>query len=441
MRLVHLGLGNFFRAHQAWYTAHAPDAGDWGYAAFSGRGSALPEQLAAQEGLYTLVTRAADGDRFERVASLSRAHAAREHDAWLGYFAAPELSIVTTTVTEAGYLRRADGSLDTENQQLQADLATLRADPRALVGTAPARLVAGFAARRRADGAPLALVPCDNMVSNGAAVLRVVHELAGLVDPHLADWISASVSVVTTAVDRITPRTEPDDIGAVLAATGVRDACPVVTEPFAEWVLCGRVPAGLPEWEAAGATFTTDVTPYVHRKLWLLNGAHSLLAYAGSIRGHQTVAEAIGDDECRAWVEQWWDEAARHLTQPQEEVDAYRRALLDRFANPRIRHRLAQIAADGSQKLPIRVLPVLQAEREDGRIPPGAVRILAAWICHLRGSGVPVSDVRAAPVVALAAGPLPGAVRRVLGDLDPESGGDERLVGAVVREVGELCPS
>ncbi len=438
VRLLHLGLGSFFRAHQAWYTDQAADGGDWGYAAFGGRGNALAAQLTAQDGLYTLVTRAGDGDRFQVVESLVRAHGAADHQAWLGYFASSDVTAVTVTVTEAGYLRRPDGSLDLEGPQAQADLGQLREDRTAVVRTPPGRLVAGLAARQRADGGPIALIPCDNLAGNGAVARRVVLEMAGELDPALAQWIAASVSVVTTAVDRITPRGGPEDADVVLAATGLRDACPVVTEPFGEWVLSGDFPSGRPAWESAGASFTDDVTPYEHRKLWLLNGAHSLLAYAGSIRGHTTVAAAIDDDMCRAWVAQWWDEAAPHLGQPADDVAAYRAALLDRFANGRIRHLLSQIAADGSQKLPIRIAPVLRRERAAGRTPEGATRVLAAWICHLRGNGVPVSDVRAAEVVALAEGPLATAVPRVLNDLDATLAADPDVVSVVMGQVQQL---
>ena len=137
-------------------------------------------------------------------------------------------------------------------------------------------------------------------------------------------------------------------------------------------------------------------------------------------------------------AEEWWAEASGHLSLPADEVAAYRAALLERFANPRMRHLLAQIAADGSQKLPVRILPVLRAEREAGRIPPGAVRVLAAWVCHLRGAGAPVDDARAADVVPLAEGPLPEAVRRVLDALDPAFGADDDVRAAVVASAQDL---
>ena len=427
VRLVHLGLGNFFRAHQAWYTDRAGDG--WGIAAFSGRSAALADTLSAQDGLYTLVTRAGDGDRFDVISSLARAYPAARHDAWLAALASPDVRGVTITVTEAGYLRGADGGLDRDHAEVRADADALRAHPSAVVRTAPARLLAGLAARRRADAGPLTLIPCDNLPENGAVVARVVADLADLVEPGLRDWLETSVTTVTTMVDRITPRTTPEDVVP-------NDPCPVVTEPFSEWVLSGRFAGGRPRWEDAGATFTDDIAPFEERKLWLLNGGHSLLAYAGSARGHETVADSMADKTCRAWLEAWWTEASRHLTLPAEDLARYRQALLERFANPRMRHRLAQIAADGSQKLPIRILPVLRAERSTGRMPEGAVRVLTAWICHLRGAGVPVADPRADELVALAAGPLPQAVRRILEDLDPALAGDDELVAGVLERAG-----
>ena len=436
IRLAHLGLGNFFRAHQAVYTA--ADAG-WGYAAFSGRSAGLAGRLDAQGGCYTLVTRGDGGDRFDVIGSVVRAHAAADHAAWLGYLRDPQVGAVTLTVTEAAYLRSADGGLD--RAAVAEDIAVLRADHIAPVHSVPARLVAGLAARHAAGAGPIAIVPCDNLPDNGRAARRVVLELAAEVSAELAEQLAASTSFVTTMVDRITPRPTDADVQAVLAATGWRDECPVVTEPFTEWVLAGEFPAGRPGWDTAGATFTDDVGPFEQRKLWLLNGAHSLLAYAGSIRGHQTVAGAIADPACRGWVEQWWDEAAPYLAQPQPQVAAYRAALLERFGNRAIAHRLEQIAADGSQKLPIRVLPVLARERAAGRVPHGATRILAAWITHLRGLGAPVTDAAAPRVVDAAAGPLPAAVAAVLEYLQPGLAADGDLVAAVLAQAAGFEPN
>jgi fructuronate reductase len=158
----------------------------------------------------------------------------------------------------------------------------------------------------------------------------------------------------------------------------------------------------------------------------LLNGGHSLLAYAGSARGHSTIADAVADPVCRGWLDQWWDEAVRHIPLPAAELSAYRAALLSRFANPRIRHTLAQIAADGSQKIPIRVLPVLRGELSAGRPATGAVRVLAAWIAHLRGVGAPVSDAGAGPFQERASSP-----KAVLELLAPDLAADPALVAAL----------
>jgi fructuronate reductase len=174
---------------------------------------------------------------------------------------------------------------------------------------------------------------------------------------------------------------------------------------------------------------TDEVTPFEERKLWLLNGAHSLMAYTGPPRGVTTVAEAVADDRCRALVEGWWDTCAPHLSLPGGDVAAYRAALLERFGNPRIRHLLAQIATDGSQKLPARFLPVLRAERAAGRLPEPVVAVLAAWVGHLRDGGTPVQDVRADELRALAVGADP--VPHVLATLDPALPDDVELVTAV----------
>ncbi|WP_200823737.1 mannitol dehydrogenase family protein [Nonomuraea solani] len=425
VRILHLGLGGFFRAHQAWYTDHAPDAAGWGIAAFTGRSTRIAARLAAQDGLYTLVTRGRDGDAYEVIGSVSAVHPGGEHGAWLAYWRRPELAVVTLTVTEAGYTRGPGGGLDLGLPEVAADLAALRADPEAPVGTAAARLVAGLAARRRAGGGPVAIVSCDNLPGNGEVTARVVEELAE------AAGLRGEAAYVTTMVDRITPYPEEEDVRVVAGATGWADAAPVVTEPFAEWVLSGDFPAGRPEWDAR---FAADATPYEERKLWLLNGGHSLLAYAASLRGHVTVAEAVADPVCRGWLAEWWAEASRHLEFPEHELAAYREALLERFANPRIRHTLAKIAEDGSQKVPVRILPALRAERAQGRMPGGVVRALAAWLLHLRGGGVPVRDA-AAPV---AGGSLTEAARAVLAWLEPGPAEDAALVEAIVREAGEL---
>lgn len=438
VRLAHLGLGNFFRAHQASYTDRAPDAAEWGIAAFTGRSRGLAEQMTQQDGLYTLVEQTADGNRCSVVSSVVQASAGTDVSGWVHLLAHESTAVVTLTVTEAAYLRTETGDADLARPELAADLEALRRHDFDAVHTVPGRLVAGLAARYDAGGAPLAVLPCDNLLHNGSAVRRVLLTVAEQVDADLSQWLRTSVSFVDSVVDRITPRATDADREAVRAATGLVDACPVVTEPFSEWVLGGDFPRGRPGWEHAGAQLTGDVTPFEQRKLWMLNGAHSQLAYAGSVLGHATVAETMADDRCVEWVRRWWSETAPHLDLPEDSLRTYGADLLARFANPGIRHLLSQIASDGSQKLAVRVLPVIRSERKAGRVPLSGARTLAAWTLHLRGLGAPVEDPRAAELSGLAAGRLRDAVPRVLGSLDVDLPDDADVVGAVLDQAEEL---
>ncbi|RRO17092.1 mannitol dehydrogenase family protein [Saccharopolyspora rhizosphaerae] len=396
---MHLGLGSFHRSHQAWYTECDPE---WGIAAHTFRNTALPRALTEQQGAYTLLLPGEEA-KAEVVGSISRAHAGAEQERWLADLASPDVAVVTTTVTEAGYAAPVPGQ-----------------------DSAMQRLVTGLRERYRAGGAPLTLVPCDNLPGNGG-VLRDVLRTAARDEHRFAEWLDEHVTVVSTVVDRITPAPTSADRATALAATGLRDEVPVVTEPFAEWVLAGEFPAGRPRWEQRGARFVDDVDVHQKRKLWFLNGAHTLLAHAGLARGRRTIREAVDDDVLLATVQQWWDVAAQHIAIEPGELAEYRRRLLERFAAPGIEHRLAQIACDGSQKIPARLLPVLRAERAAGRVPEPAVTVLAAWQSHLRHDDV--RDPRAAELVELARSR--GPTRRLLLALDQELGADDELVAAV----------
>jgi len=435
VRIVHLGEGNFHRAHQAWYTAHAPDADQWGIAGFTGRRPDLADALAPQDGLYTLITRGAEGDTFELIGSVSAVHPAADHEAYLDYLSAPQTALVTITVTEAAYIRNAYGRLDVDRDVIIADLQALGSDPRRVVSSLPARLVAGLMARRNANSGAIAILSCDNLPENGAVTQTVVNDLAALVDESLPEWIERYVDFATSMVDRITPATTDEDRRIVREHNGYVDASPVPTEPFSEWVVSGRFPAGRPRWEDAGAQVVEDVEPFEQRKLWLLNGSHSMLAYAGSVRGHQTIDQAIADPACREWVNLFWDEASRHLPFPPVEVADYRAALLTRFSNPHMRDQLARIAADGSTKLVVRTIPAVRAERAAGRIPIGCATTLAAWVLHLRGAGAPVKDPGAAAALQAAnSGDLPTAVPEVLETLESGLGKDGDLVRVVLAQ-------
>lgn len=441
VRVVHLGLGNFFRAHQAWYTHRAnaglPPEEQWGIAAFTGRSSAVAEQLSEQEGLYTLLVDGADGATPEVVESLVDARPGSDLAAWHRYLADPRVTVVTTTVTEAGYRRARGGGLDLSDPEVRHDLEVWRAGGRDDLVTAPVRIASGLAGRRDAGAGSLAVVPCDNLPGNGAVAREVVTAAAEQLDPALAGWVQDNVSFVTTAVDRITPRPTEEDRVRVRALTGVEDPAVVVTEPFTEWDLAGEFPAGRPAWERAGAVLTDDVRPYEARKLWLLNGAHSLLAYAGSIRGHETVADAMADPTLAGWVRQWWEVAVPHLSLPEQDLCDYTAALVERFANRSIRHLLAQIAADGTQKIPVRIVPALQAAQAAGEPVDGALRAVAAWVLHARGAGAPLTDTAADDARTLVEGDLATAMSRVLVHWEV----DTSLTDRAVQLAEEITPA
>lgn len=403
VRIVHLGLGAFHRAHQAWYTRHASDGAQWGIAAFTGRRPDAAAALSAQDGLFTLIERGAEGDSFELIDSIVEAHDGADLPALERLVAAPATALVTLTITEAAYNLAPDGTLDLENHAVKSDIAALQARFAAggmLDGGSPAdcrtaagRLVQALAARRAAGTGPIAVVSCDNLSHNAEAARAAVGGLAAAAAPELGEWVAANVSFVGTSIDRITPRTTDAELDLVAAQCGYSDTSPVVTEPFSDWVLCGDFPAGCPDWASAGAVFVDEIEHYENRKLWLLNGAHSLMAYAGQLRGHLTVAQALADPVCAAWVEAFWDEAEANLPVEGLNIPAYRAALRERFSNSRIAHHLAQIAQDGSNKLRMRAVPVYKAERAAGRSGDGALRMIAAWLGFVKASHAAGSTV------------------------------------------------
>lgn len=365
VRVAHLGLGAFHRSHQAWFTQAANDAGgEWGIAAFTGRRPDAARVLAAQDAVYTLVTRGPSEDGSRPIEALSRVHDGSDDRTWLATLADPDVGVLTLTVTEAGYGPGAP---------------------------APGRVRAGLEARFRAGAGGLAVVSCDNLAANGRMLRDAVRaagastsDAGSASNSDLDEWIRSEVSFVSTMVDRITPATTPADVAAVRRLAGWDDAAPVIAEPFAEWVLAGEFPAGRPAWEAGGARFVDDVEPYERRKLWLLNAGHSLLAYRGLLRGRATIAEAVADPGLREHLEQLWGEQRADLPFDDDEVDAALAALRDRFANSRIEHRLAQVAMDGSQKLVPRIVDPLRVRAASGRAPGQAqLGVLAAWALHL----------------------------------------------------------
>ena len=442
IRIVHLGLGAFHRSHEAWYTQHSGDWADWGIAAFTGRRPDAADVLAEQDGLYTLIERSGHGDSFEVIGSIVEAVDGADVGRLCELVSAQETSIVSLTITEAAYGLASDGSFDAGSPGVAEDLATLNtagADAGAGSAGAPTtplgRLVLALAARKDAGAGPLAVVSCDNLSRNGEVARRAVLGMAEAWDAATTAWIGQNVSFVSTSVDRITPRTTAADVAEVEASCGYRDDSPVVAEPFTDWVLSGEFPAGRPRWEDAGAVVVDDIEPYENRKLWLLNGAHSLLAYAGQLRGHSTVSMALEDSLCREAVELFWDEAATHLHGDDLHVPEYREALRERFGNVRIAHHLSQIAADGTTKLRMRAVPVLEAERAQGRSGAACALMLAAWVDYLAQESEPqdplASAIRTANGLA-----GPDRVAALLNLISPQLAHDPEIVSLVAARCG-----
>jgi fructuronate reductase len=366
VRIVHIGIGNFSRAHQAWYTMVTDGAREWGISAFTGRRAGAAEALGPQQGLYTLIERGTAADSLSVIEVVSEVRPGTDLVGFNAAVAAAQTAIVTLTITEAGYRPAAA-------ERAAAGAGTVAPSP-------PQRLAAALVERALRHAGPLAVVSCDNLHANGSVLRERVLSEAERLDPDAAGWIRREISFVSTSVDRITPRTADADRELVVRELGLVDVAPVVTEPFSDWILSGEFPAGRPQWELAGARFVADIDPWELRKLWILNGAHSLLAFLGLLRGYETVADAIGDPELVRWMEEFWDLAARHLPGAAElDLDNYRLQTHARFANARMDYRLAQIAGDGRDKLRQRVVPVIEAALDAGEDATPALRVVWAW--------------------------------------------------------------
>lgn len=419
-RIVHMGLGAFHRAHQAWYTSSVDREQKWGIVAFTGRSPEAAEKLAVQDGLYTLITRDSNGDSYQIIDSIVRAEDGKNTDAFVEAITNSKTAIVTLTITEAGYGMDAAGHVDANNP------------PAALH-----RLAVALETRRRANGLGIAIVSCDNMPSNGALLKIAMSDLFASFGADSVDWLNEKVSFVSTSIDRITPKTTDADLETVQKATGWQDNSPVVTEPFSDWVLEGNFPLGRPQWERAGAKFVDDIEAFENRKLWLLNGSHSLMAYLGQLRGHETVAQAIADKFCLEQVNSFWDEAANHLTEEGLDIPKYRAALLERYANERIAHRLAQIAIDGATKLRVRIAPVAKAEIASGRTAEACATAFAGWVAFVL-KNEKVQDSQSEEIARALNGSKPGVEQRLVSVVDLQLANDLNFMELVIEKMAAI---
>jgi fructuronate reductase len=381
--IVHLGLGNFHRAHQAVYTAAAlaEEDGPWGVIGVAHRSRAVVSAMAEQDLLYSVVEISPGATEVVVPGVHSEVLvAADDPRAVVGRIAAPSTRIVTLTVTENGYgYSPVTRGLDLDAPSVRRDLA-VPDEPRTAIGL----IVAGLRARAESHGTPISIVSCDNLTGNGDLTRRLVHEFAA----HLPDgdgllqWLGSNATFPSTMVDRMVPATGPAHRALAARRLGLDDRVPVPAEPFSMWVLEDAFAAGRPRWAAGGAIFTSDVAAHEVLKLRLLNGTHSLIACLGLLAGRETISDAV--------AEPFIESAARAVmtreylptldVPPEIEIADHLERLFERFGNPALRHRASQVASDGSLKLPQRLVRPALDHLAAGRVPHHLALTVAAYL-------------------------------------------------------------
>jgi fructuronate reductase len=380
VRLVHLGIGAFHRAHQAAYTERC---GDWGICGVTERSANVLRQLGPQDGLYTLTERANSAASVSVVGAVREIiNAGDDPLAVVARIADPDVRVVTVTVSEKGYrYDPSSGLLQADDPEITADLAGR--PPRTVVG----QIAIGIAARAASGGPPLTVVCCDNIPANGRLLSRLVRDFLdrGNYPSSSLDWLAGNLAFPSTMVDRIVPATTVADKEWVAAEIGLEDQGAVVTEPFTQWVIEDSFTGGRPAWELAGAVIAEEVGPYERLKLRMLNGTHSALAYLGGLAGYQTIAEAVADLDLALYARRLMSEDIAPSLAPPQGIDLaqYQDSVLERFANTALRHTVRQVSTDGSKKMPLRVLGTIRDRRAVGAEPLLAALAIAAWIWHV----------------------------------------------------------
>jgi fructuronate reductase len=404
--IVHLGIGAFHRAHMAVYVDDLlADNPDWAIIGASLRRPDTKDALEPQDGLYTVAVRDAAGTHPRVIGSiLGVLDANTQREELLDLMAGPQIRIVSLTVTEKGYCHDpATGELDQRHPDVVHDLANPTAPK-----SAPGMLVEALARRKAAGVAPFAVMSCDNLPSNGATVKRIVTKFASLRDAALGDWVG-KVAFPGTMVDRIVPSTTDADRETVAGLIGAEDAWPIMTEPFTQWVIEDHFPDGRPPFEKVGAQLVEDVEPFERMKLRMLNGSHSTMAYLGYLSGYEYISDVMGDADFVKLVHGLMtEEAMPTLDMPGVDLGAYRDQLLDRFRNPALKHRTWQIAMDGSQKLPQRLLGTIRERLKAGQPFERLGLGVAAWMRYVvgideKGESIDVRDPLAMRMMAIAA--------------------------------------
>lgn len=364
MGVVHLGIGAFHRAHQAAVLDELLEKDPrWAVRAASLRSPAVRDTLRPQDGLYSLVVRDGARETVRVIGAVRDVLVAPENpEALIEALAAEETHIVTLTITEKGY--RPDPAETALDKPI----------------TAAGFIAAGLKRRRERGLEAFACLSCDNLPDNGDFLREAVLAAAGQDDPRLRDWIAERTAFPKTMVDRIVPATDEADIAALERRVGLIDEAMVKTEPFTQWVI-EAFPGERPDFEAVGVQITADVAPWEEAKLRMLNGAHSAIAYLGGLAGTEFVDLFVAEPAGRAFVGALWNEAEATLRPPPGlDLAAYREALMRRFANSALQHRTRQIAMDGSQKLPQRLLAPIAERLRRGQSVDALALAVAAWI-------------------------------------------------------------
>ena len=399
--IVHIGVGNFHRAHQALVLDRLMSEGsalDWGIrgVALLPSDEPLVRRMQEQDCLYTLVEKSPDGTWDFRVIGsiLDVLWAPDDPASVIEALADPRIRIVSLTITEGGYnVDRLTGEFIADSPAVVADLA-----PGAVPTTVFGVIVEALR-RRRAAGTPaFTVLSCDNIQHNGDVARRMFLAFARLRDADMADWMEHQVAFPNSMVDRITPVTTPADVAAVSEALGVQDECPVVCEPFFQWVVEENFPAGRPPWEDAGVQVTRDVTPYEKMKLRLLNASHQGLCYFSRLAGYEYVHDAMTWPELRTFLRRFMDDEQTPTLDPVPgvDLDAYKAELIERFSNPQVRDTVARLCAESSDRIPKWLLPAVRDRlAQDGDVRLAAA-IVASWARYAEAvdeSGDPIEVV------------------------------------------------
>lgn len=384
-RMVHIGFGAFHRAHQALCSDKLAEQGsDWGYCEVNLNSGNLIQALREQNLLYTLTEMADDSLQTRVIGVITQALHGKSDgiEAVINAMSQPEVAIVSMTVTEKGYCHQpASGNLNPDHPDIVHDLQNPDS-PRSL----PGLILAAIRRRRKQDLPAFSVMSCDNMPENGHVIRNVIVQLAQYQDPALADYIQQHITFPSTMVDRIVPAMTDAAFAALNVRLGCSDPVAVEAEPFFQWVIEDNFVNGRPAWEKAGAELVSDVLPYEEMKLRMLNGSHSFLAYLGFLAGYEYISDCMADPHFRAAARSLMvDEQAPTLRTQGVELNAYADSLIARYENRAIKHRTGQIATDGTQKLPQRMLDSLRWHLQRGSDCDLLLLGVAGWMRYVGG--------------------------------------------------------